>query len=113
MDLRSRSADLRSQSEHIGALSVSAGWRDIGVASADVLLTTSIGGWRVRASSCHLLTRVARNGVRKARICVRKANTSEPSALTLRHVRFVEEMAGGSAADRLVFEQLSRDLLDG
>ena len=70
---RSQSADLSSRSEHIGALSVSAGWWDIGVASADVLLTTSFGGWPVQASSCHLLTRAARNGVRKAQISVRGA----------------------------------------
>jgi hypothetical protein len=51
---------LRSRSEVIGALSVSAGWRDVVMARNDVAIMTSSGGWRVPASSRHLLTRVAR-----------------------------------------------------
>ena len=49
-----------SRSEEVGALSVSAGWKHVSAARHNLLIITSDGGYRFRASSRHLLTRVAR-----------------------------------------------------
>jgi hypothetical protein len=49
-----------SRSEEVGTLSVSAGWKHVGAARYKVSIITSDGGYRFRASSLHLLTRVAR-----------------------------------------------------
>ncbi|MBM3964390.1 MAG: hypothetical protein FJ308_04895 [Planctomycetes bacterium] len=49
-----------SRSEDIRALSVSAEWRHAGIARHNDLIITSDGGYRFRAPSRHLLTRVAR-----------------------------------------------------